>query len=96
MLYISVLVFHIIVAYVTIATIAYSAYALVRNKLHLYKKLAVAIALLAGVETVSGFSLAALSNISLVTVALHLSWYLGVCLVAESALFMKMRAVWIG
>lgn len=96
-MYIATLVFHIFIACLTIAAIVYSVYALMMVKDSLYKKLAAAIAILAAIETASGFALAVLSpTVTVAYVASHLVWYLGLCLVAESALLLRMRAVWIG
>lgn len=96
-MYIATLVLHIIVACATILALAYSVYALVRGKHSFYRRLALVIATLAGVEVASGFMLAVLSpTVTVAYVASHLVWYLGLCLIVESALLFRMRAVWIG
>ncbi len=97
MFYTLVLVLHIVVACATMIAIVYSAYALLREKFTWFPKLALAIGAFAAVETVSGFALAVLSPTATVAgVALHLSWYLGLCLIVESALLLNTRRVWIG
>ncbi len=97
MLYTATLVLHIITACVSIAAIVYTVYELVRANESLYKRLAVAIAALASIQVVSGFMLAVLSpTLSVATVGQHLLAYLGVCLIAEAALVLRMQKVWIG
>ncbi len=97
MLYTATLVLHIIVACVSIAALVYTVYALVRGKHNLYTRLMISIALLTTLETISGFSLAVLSpTVTVSYVASHLVWYLGLCIVAEAALAVRMRKVWIG
>lgn len=96
-MYTAVLVFHILVACTTIVALSWAAYSLVRGNEVLRKRLAIAIAILASVETVSGFSLAVLSpTVTVEKVALHLLVYLSACLIAEALLVLKMRRVWIG
>ncbi len=96
-MYTATLVLHILVACATMVAIVYSAYALYREKFEWFKKLAAAIAAFAAVETVSGFALAVLSPTATVAgVALHLSWYLGLCLIVEASLLLNTRRVWIG
>lgn len=97
MLYTATLVLHIIVACVSIAALVYTVYVLVRGNEAWYKRLSLSIAALAGVQTVSGFLLAVLSpTLSALTVGQHLIAYLGICLIAETALVLRMRKVWIG
>ena len=97
MMYTAVLVLHIIIACATVVAVAYSAFALVCGKTGHYKPLMLTIALLAAVETISGFSLAVLSpTVTVSYVASHLVVYLGVCLIVEAAFVWKKRAVWIG
>lgn len=88
---------HIIVACVTLCAIVYSSYALYREKYSWFKKLAALIALCAALETISGFALAVVSpTATLASVAPHLVAYLSLCLVAEAALLLNARRVWIG
>lgn len=97
MAYTLVLVFHILVACATMIAIAYSAYVLMREKFPWFEKLAAFIAACAVLETVSGFALAALSpTATVLSVSFHLLWYLGLCLIAEAALLLNTRRVWIG
>ena len=92
-----VLAAHILIACTTIVLLAYSAYALFKGKTAWYKRLMISIAVLAVLETMSGFSLAVLSpTVTVSYVVSHLVWYLGLCLIAEAALAWKKRAVWIG
>jgi hypothetical protein len=97
MLYVAMLVLHIFVACVTIVALCYTTYALGKGAEQHYKKLMIAIALLAVVETISGFLLAVLSPTATVeSVAVHLVVYLAACLLAEAALVYKKSRVWIG
>ena len=97
MLYSFALALHIIVACASLLAVAVSAYALFSEKFAWFKKLAGAIGVFAAIETVSGFALAVLSPTATVLgVALHLSWYLGLCLIVEAALLLNTRRVWIG
>lgn len=96
-MYTAVLVSHILIACATMVAITYSSYALIREKAEWFEKLAGIIAVCAALETISGFALAVLSpNITFTYVALHLVWYLGLCLIAEAALLLNRRRVWIG
>ena len=97
MMYTAVLVLHIIIACATMVVLAYSAFVLVRGKEVWYKRLMLSIAVLAVLETASGFSLAVLSpTVTVAYVASHLVWYLSLCLIVEASLAWKKRAVWIG
>lgn len=97
MLYVAVLVLHIIVACVTIVALCYTAYAVGKGAPQHYKQLMIAIALLAIVETVSGFLLAVLSPTATIeSVAIHLVVYLSACFIAEATLVYKKSRVWIG
>ena len=97
MLYSAVLLLHITVACTTIVTVLLVPYALLYRKEHWYKKISVLVAVLMILETVSGFFLAVLSpDVSVTSVGVHLMLYLGVCLIAEVALVLRMRKVWIG
>lgn len=88
---------HIIVACVTLCAIVYSSYALYREKYPWFKPLAALVALCASLETISGFVLAVVSPTATVAgVALHLVSYLSLCLIAEAALLLNARRVWIG
>lgn len=87
---------HILVACLTLGTLVISVYALFFGKTRLFKLLAVAIALFAVLEVVSGFLLAVLSpTLGVMEVGLHLLAYLGVCLAVEAVLVFQMRRVWI-
>ncbi len=97
MLYTAILVLHIAVACVAIAALSYTAYAVGKGVSTHYARLMVAIALLASVETMSGFLLAVLSpTVTVEKVMMHLVVYLGACLLAEAALVYKKQRVWIG
>mgnify|MGYP000673699769 CR=1 FL=1 len=97
MLYTATLVLHIITACVSIAALVYTVYALVRGSEAWYKRLSLSIAALASMQVVSGFMLAVLSpTLSVMTVGQHLLLYLGICLLAEMGLVLRMRKVWIG
>ncbi len=97
MLYVATLVLHIIVACITIAVLCFTAYAVGKGTQQHYNRLMVAIALLAVVETVSGFLLAVLSPTATIeSVAMHLVVYLSACLIAEATLVYKKSRVWIG
>ncbi len=97
MMYNFVLAAHIAVACLTMVLIAYSAIVLLRGaQPKAYKRLLAAIPSLALLETLSGFALAVLSpDITVAEVGLHLTWYLGLCLIAEAALLYKAREVWV-
>ena len=97
MIYGVVLAIHIVVACITLCAIVYSSYALYREKFSWFKPLAVVIGLCAAMETLSGFALAVVSPTATVSgVALRLVSYLSLCLIAEAALLLNARRVWIG
>jgi hypothetical protein len=77
--------------------LCFTAYAVGKGTQQHYNRLMVAIALLAVVETVSGFLLAVLSPTATIeSVAMHLVVYLSACLIAEATLVYKKSRVWIG
>ncbi len=97
MLYIALLVLHIFVACMTVVACVYSSYAILREKYRFMHVLAIAIALFAAVETVTGFMLAVLSpTVTPAYVSSHLTLYLAVCLLMEAAIALGTRRVWIG
>ncbi len=93
MLYSVVLATHIFAACVTVVVVGGSLYSIVRRAADFYKPLGLALAAIAFIETVSGGLLTALNpELSVLKVGLHLLAYLGVCLVVEGLLFVRVRS----
>jgi len=93
MTYAFVLAAHIFAACATVAIIGGALFALVKHKAHLYKRIGVALAAIALIQTISGALLVALApELSALKVGLHLLAYLGVCLFVEGLLVVGARS----
>lgn len=94
MMYAIVLGLHLTAAAATGLTIAYALYALARRMDAAYRLSALLLGSVAAFEVLSGTALAVLSpSLSAVALSAHIFEYLGVCLVVEAVLFIRMQKV---
>ena len=92
MTYFVVLGLHLTAALVTGLVIVYALFALWRQKSESYRLCALLLSSIAGFEVLSGTVLAIVSpTLSATALSIHIVEYLGVCLIAETLLFVRMR-----
>ncbi len=94
MLYITTLALHLGLTVTTALVGLVGAYALVRGSNVLRKRVAVFLAVTAGLEIATGVLLGFISpTVDPVTLGSHIALYLGVCAALEAALIVRMKSV---
>lgn len=91
MLHAVILGSHIIAACITGVIIFYALYIAARGTATLYRNAALSLGFVAAFEVLSGTVLALISpELSAASLGLHIALYIGVCIIVESILFMRM------
>ncbi|HYF13087.1 MAG TPA: hypothetical protein VD928_02210 [Candidatus Paceibacterota bacterium] len=94
MFYALILASHISVAVITGIVILFALYAIARGKSHVYRNTALTLALVAALQVISGTLLALLSpDVTAASLSAHIAVYLGVCVIVEALLFIRMRNI---
>ncbi len=94
MIYTSVLALHLALTITTGLIGLVGAFALVLGNARLCKRVAIFLAVTAGLEVATGVLLAFVSpTVDAVSLSSHIALYLGACAALEAALFVRMKSV---